>query len=88
MFSRNIRSVTTRIAFVLVFIIAISSALPAQVTATANSLIYPPGSLDTTFDTDGKATTDFSGYGELASSIIIQQDGKLIVVGSGGNGTK
>ena len=39
------------------------------------------GSLDTTFGTGGKVTTDFSGSYDYAYSIIQQQDGKLVVAG-------
>jgi uncharacterized delta-60 repeat protein len=39
------------------------------------------GSLDTTFDTDGKVVTDFIGRYDTASSIAIQSDGKIIVAG-------
>ena len=38
------------------------------------------GSLDTTFDIDGKVTTDF-GFQEAGSSIAIQTDGKILVAG-------
>lgn len=39
------------------------------------------GSLDTTFDTDGKVTTDTGGRGERTYSVAIQTDGKIIVAG-------
>jgi uncharacterized delta-60 repeat protein len=39
------------------------------------------GSLDTTFDTDGIATTDFSGRVDRALDVAIQTDGKIVVVG-------
>ncbi|WP_165914477.1 delta-60 repeat domain-containing protein [Streptomyces sp. AcE210] len=45
------------------------------------------GSLDTSFDTDGKVTTDFGGM-EEARGVVLQADGKLIASGftsSGGN---
>ena len=38
------------------------------------------GSLDTSFDTDGKVTTDF-GYGERAYAVAIQADGKIVAAG-------
>ncbi|HEX7997047.1 MAG TPA: FG-GAP-like repeat-containing protein [Pyrinomonadaceae bacterium] len=40
------------------------------------------GSLDTTFDTDGKVTTQFSGNSDLMRAIAIQPDGKIVVAGS------
>jgi uncharacterized delta-60 repeat protein len=39
------------------------------------------GSPDTTFDTDGKVTTDFSGSGAQASAVVIQGDGKIVAAG-------
>lgn len=39
------------------------------------------GSLDTTFDTDGKVTTDFTGTNDLARSVLIQGDNKIVVAG-------
>jgi len=41
------------------------------------------GSLDTTFDGDGKVRTDFGGL-EYATSVALQSDGKIIVVGYNG----
>jgi uncharacterized delta-60 repeat protein len=43
--------------------------------------------LDLTFDSDGKVTTDFTGGNDLGRSVVIQQDGKLIVVGRMFNST-
>jgi uncharacterized delta-60 repeat protein len=46
------------------------------------------GSLDTAFNSTGKATADFSGGEDTAYAAAIQSDGKVIVVGkttSGGN---
>jgi uncharacterized delta-60 repeat protein len=39
------------------------------------------GSLDTTFDSDGKVTTDFSGADDTAQGVRIQPDGKIVVGG-------
>ena len=41
------------------------------------------GSLDTSFDNDGRVNTDF-GEGEKANSVAIQSDGKIIVAGETG----
>jgi uncharacterized delta-60 repeat protein len=45
------------------------------------------GDLDTSFDGDGKATTDFSGLSDAAFAVDAQRDGKLVVVGASGNDT-
>ncbi|MEE9294854.1 MAG: delta-60 repeat domain-containing protein, partial [Phycisphaerae bacterium] len=39
------------------------------------------GSLDASFDGDGKLTTDFAGAGDIANSVAIQADGKIVVAG-------
>lgn len=41
------------------------------------------GSLDTSFNDDGKVTTDLSGYYDFGSSVILQNDGKILVAGGG-----
>ncbi|MFC9815701.1 calcium-binding protein [Streptomyces virginiae] len=45
----------------------------------------PDGSLDTTFDGDGKAVTDFGGGGaDQGSDIAVQADGKIVAAGGVG----
>jgi uncharacterized delta-60 repeat protein len=39
------------------------------------------GSLDPTFDLDGKVTTDFAGGNDRARAVAIQADGKIVVAG-------
>ena len=39
------------------------------------------GSLDTTFDGDGKVTTDFAGGDDQARGVAIQKDGKIVAAG-------
>jgi uncharacterized delta-60 repeat protein len=39
------------------------------------------GSLDTTFDGDGKVTTDFAGFIDQALGVAIQGDGKIVAAG-------
>lgn len=43
------------------------------------------GSLDNTFDTDGKVTTPIGAYSDVATFVTIQSDGKIVVVGSSNN---
>ena len=45
-----------------------------------------PGDLDTTFDSDGKVTTDFGGPFDRASGVAIQPDGKIVAAGVSGDG--
>jgi uncharacterized delta-60 repeat protein len=45
------------------------------------------GSLDTSFDTDGKVTTDILSN-EVAYSVALQSDGKIVAAGYSDNGTK
>ncbi len=39
------------------------------------------GDLDTTFGIGGKVTTDIFGYLECARSLVLQDDGKIIIAG-------
>lgn len=48
----------------------------------------PNGSLDTTFDTDGKQTTDFFDNDDGASAAAIQSDGRIIAAGFARRGAK
>ena len=41
------------------------------------------GSLDTSFDSDGKVTTDINGGFDDGQSVAIQSDGKIVVAGMG-----
>ncbi len=45
------------------------------------------GTLDTTFDGDGKATTDFGGKSDSAFAVALQSDGRIVVVGHSGTTT-
>ncbi len=42
------------------------------------------GSLDSTFDDDGKVVTDIGGYFDTARSVAIQTDGKIVAAGPSG----
>jgi len=46
----------------------------------------PDGSLDTSFSGDGKQTTDFGGGDDGAAGGALQGDGKIVAVGSAGEG--
>ena len=41
----------------------------------------PNGTLDATFGVNGRVTTDFPGLAAVASSVVIQPDGKIVVAG-------
>jgi hypothetical protein len=43
--------------------------------------LNPNGSTDTTFDGDGQATIDFGGS-EIAVSVTVQPDGKIVAAGT------
>ena len=45
------------------------------------------GSLDSSFDTDGKVTTPIGSGNDLGVSMAIQSDGKIVVAGSSHNGS-
>ncbi len=44
------------------------------------------GSLDPSFGSGGKVTTDFGGF-DVASGVALQADGKIIAAGQGGSGS-
>jgi uncharacterized delta-60 repeat protein len=64
---------------VLLSVLTLNVALASPAAAAA-------GDLDTSFDADGKVTTDFGGF-DGAADVAIQPDGKIVAVGSatGGN---
>jgi uncharacterized delta-60 repeat protein len=45
------------------------------------------GSLDNTFDTDGKVTTSIGAFNDDGNSVAIQSDGRILVAGSSFNDT-
>src|SRR5262245_29912893 len=46
------------------------------------ALLAAPIGLDTTFGTGGITVTDFDGYCDVATDVVIQPDGKIILGGS------
>ena len=48
---------------------------------TSPRLLAAPGDLDPAFGGTGKVTTSFGGLGAYANSMVLQKDGKLVVVG-------
>ncbi len=42
-----------------------------------------PGDLDTSFDGDGVRTVDWGGEADAARDVLVQPDGKIVVVGTG-----
>jgi uncharacterized delta-60 repeat protein len=54
----------------------------AVLVASASPAAAAPGDLDTTFDGDGKVTTDFAGSQDGAGGVAIQGDGKIVAAGS------
>jgi uncharacterized delta-60 repeat protein len=45
----------------------------------------PNGTLDTSFSGDGRQTTSFGGGRDIAHGVAIQDDGKIVAAGQGGN---
>jgi len=45
------------------------------------------GTLDPSFGTGGKVTTDFAGGADGAAALVVQTDGKLVAAGSATSGT-
>ncbi len=59
----------------LTFLVTLDTPL-AQAQATVT-----PGSFDTSFSSDGRATTSFSSGADSGQAVAIQSDGKLVVAG-------
>ncbi|HEV3410260.1 MAG TPA: BACON domain-containing carbohydrate-binding protein [Chthoniobacterales bacterium] len=62
---------------------------PATTPTGASDMVLarfnPDGTLDTTFDGDGKVVTDIIGGMDSARAVVIQADGKIVVVGDSAN---
>ncbi|MCX6864845.1 MAG: delta-60 repeat domain-containing protein, partial [Verrucomicrobia bacterium] len=48
----------------------------------------PNGTLDTTFNGTGKVTTDFRGHDDVCSGMVLQDDGRIVVIGYSSDGTR
>lgn len=55
-------------------------------TAFAVVRLHPDGTLDNSFDSDGIVKTDFTQKEDVAQSVAIQSDGKIVVAGFSYNG--
>ena len=62
-------------------IVAGSAMLPGNTTDFALARYNFNGSLDTTFNFDGKLAVDFAGANAYAQSVVLQPDGKIVVTG-------
>ncbi|HEX7999045.1 MAG TPA: FG-GAP-like repeat-containing protein [Pyrinomonadaceae bacterium] len=62
-------------------IVAAGSATTGNSTDFALARYNPNGSLDSSFDTDGKLTTPFFNSYEEAYAVALQPDGKIVAVG-------
>ena len=80
---RNYSSRAARVLPALAFTLVITLTHPGR------NAIAAAGDLDTSFDSDGKLTTDFFAGPDGAGAVAVQPDGKIVVVGSavfGGGG--
>ena len=68
-------------------IVAVGSAFNGSDLDFAVARYNSDGSLDTSFDSDGMATTDFGSGDDVARAVAIQPDGKIVVAGYASNGT-
>src|SRR5687767_8849519 len=55
---------------------------PAMIETLESRRLLSAGDLDTTFSGDGRVTTDL-GTAEQANKVLVQSDGKILVVGAG-----
>ena len=57
------------------------------ITVGAHPVAAADGDLDTTFDSDGKVTTDIGSANDYALSVAIDSDGKIVAAGLSYNGS-
>jgi uncharacterized delta-60 repeat protein len=64
-------------------IIAVGKTLPGNLDRSdfAVNRYNPDGTLDSTFDGDGRVITDFGYYNDAAYAVAVQPDGKIVVAG-------
>ncbi|HUR97357.1 MAG TPA: FG-GAP-like repeat-containing protein [Pyrinomonadaceae bacterium] len=67
-----------KVVFSLVLIIMLLISDQMRVSAA-------PGGLDNSFDGNGRLATDFSDGADVATDVVVQPDGKVVVVGVSGN---
>ena len=57
------------------------------ITVAAHPVAAAAGDLDTSFDSDGKVTTEVGSTFDVARSVAIQSDGKIVAAGYSDNGS-
>ena len=57
------------------------------ITVAAHPVAAAAGDLDTSFDSDGKVTTEVGSTDDFARSVAIQSDGKIVAAGFSSNGS-
>ena len=62
-------------------VVAAGEACDASSCDFALARLNPNGSVDTSFDADGMVLTDLSGGDDLATSLAVQADGKIVAAG-------
>jgi uncharacterized delta-60 repeat protein len=67
-------------------ILIAGSRQKAGISYLALARYNPGGSLDTTFDTDGKLTSDFGGNNAEGTALALQPNGKILLGGFSSNG--
>ena len=67
--------------------IILSSILTISLSNLQSPAWAADGDLDTSFDTDGKLTTAIGSGADIAYSVVLQSDGKILVAGSSYNGS-
>ncbi len=73
-------SLTSKLSLSLVVLLVVL----ASIVAVPSVAYARPGELDMTFGDDGKLLTHFTRGEDFASSVVIQEDGKIVVAGRAG----
>ena len=82
-----IRQCFLRLSSISLLYTLFAVAFSLLITVAAHPVAAAAGDLDTSFDSDGKVTTAIGSSDDLARSVAIQSDGKIVAAGYIFNGS-
>ena len=82
-----IRQCFSRLSSISLLYTLVAAVFSLLITVGAHPVAAADGDLETSFDSDGKVTTDIGGSDDRARSVAIQSDGKIVAAGYSNNGS-
>ena len=82
-----IRQCFLRLSSISLLYTLFAVAFSLLITVAAHPVAAAAGDLDTSFDSDGKVTTEVGSTFDFARSVAIQSDGKIVAAGYSDNGS-